>query len=242
MTGHRRLRHRPAHEQSQHRPTMSVSRHGLGCGLTRHQPINRDAGNLGHGSDVPSGNRAPLGNSGMTKPAGAGDAGDHATLGQDLRECRVALHGRDVVRLSDKAQEVSRVRRQTFLIALSGCLTHAGAMTLTHDDIARRLMAARAEIGLDKPKMASALGVGRQAYYGWEAGSEAKKPVFPAEEAMIKLCELLPGLTMDYLYRGKLDTMRTALAIRLMAREMGLNPDAVGFDRQAVAAAVAEAA
>ncbi|WP_372617874.1 helix-turn-helix domain-containing protein [Falsiroseomonas sp.] len=112
------------------------------------------------------------------------------------------------------------------------------------DDIARRLRAVRAELGLTKPQMAEALSVGRGAYYVWEQGSSAKKPNFPAEEAMVELCEQLPGLTLDYVYRGRLQTLPIMLGVRLLAREAGKDPDEPGFDhteaRQAWGASIAE--
>jgi len=109
---------------------------------------------------------------------------------------------------------------------------------LTHDDIARRIIAVRGELKLHPKDLAPLLGTTRPTYLGWEAGSRAKKPSFPSEEGMIALCDLLPGLTMDYLYRGKLDTMRTGLAIRLIAHEIGLDPDAPGFDATVAAQAL----
>jgi DNA-binding XRE family transcriptional regulator len=116
------------------------------------------------------------------------------------------------------------------------------AMTrLTFDDVARRLRAVRDELHLTPPAMAEAIHAGRAAYYTWEKGSAAAKPNLPNEQAMVNLCELLPGLTMDYLYRGRYDTLDTRLRIRLMAREMGMDPDAAGFDRRAATMALAEA-
>lgn len=116
------------------------------------------------------------------------------------------------------------------------------AMTrLTYDDVARRLRAVRDELHLTAPAMAEAINAGRAAYYTWEKGSAAAKPNLPNEQALVNLCELVPGLTMDYLYRGRYDTLDTRLRIRLMAREMGMDPDAVGFDRKAATMALAEA-
>ena len=56
------------------------------------------------------------------------------------------------------------------------------------------------------------------------------------------LCDILPGLTMDYLYRGRLDGLPMQLAIRLASREMGIDPDAPGATGGAVVARLAGAA
>ncbi|WP_203070682.1 hypothetical protein [Falsiroseomonas ponticola] len=74
------------------------------------------------------------------------------------------------------------------------------------------------------PEFAALLGVGRTRYLNWE--NEGPSGNYPAEEAMAYLCDLLPGLTMDYIYRGVLDAVPTRLGIRLTAREQGLDPDA----------------
>ncbi len=105
-------------------------------------------------------------------------------------------------------------------------------------EVARRLRAVRAELGLSPAQMAERLGVGRTTYYNWEAENPAK-PNFPAEEAMAELCDLLPGLTLDYIYRGRMDAVPTSLAIRLTARELGQDPDAKDFRPEQVGAAVA---
>ena len=101
-------------------------------------------------------------------------------------------------------------------------------MTKTHDSvrqdaIARRLRAIRAEIGIKPPAMAKRLGVGRTRYINWETLGPSGN--MPAEEAMALLCDQVPGLTMDYIYRGILDAVPHALAIRLTAHEEGLDPD-----------------
>jgi len=81
--------------------------------------------------------------------------------------------------------------------------------------VSRRLRAIREELGLTKGAMAVRLGVGRTRYLHWE--SLAPSGNFPAIESMISLCEFLPGLTMDFIYRGKLDAVPYALALRLNA-------------------------
>jgi len=113
-----------------------------------------------------------------------------------------------------------------------------GMAKIVRSDVVRRLRAIRAELGLSPPQLAERLGVPRTTYYNWEAENPAK-PNFPSEEAMAELCDLLPGLTMDYIYRGRLESMKASLAIRLTAREMGEDPDARDFRPERAGAAVA---
>jgi DNA-binding XRE family transcriptional regulator len=97
--------------------------------------------------------------------------------------------------------------------------------------IAGRLKAVRCELKKNQTEMAKWVGVGRPRYVGWESAAN-----FPDEMAMIRLCAAT-GLTMDYIYRGKLDGVPLALAIRVRAREKGMDPDAADFQpEQALAA------
>lgn len=114
-----------------------------------------------------------------------------------------------------------------------------GMPKVVRSDVVRRLRAIRAELGLSPPEMAERLGVSRTTYYNWEAENPTK-PNFPAEEAMAKLCDLLRGLTLDYIYMGRVDTLPTGLAIRLTARELGEDPGSPGFRPERAAAVVAE--
>jgi transcriptional regulator with XRE-family HTH domain len=112
---------------------------------------------------------------------------------------------------------------------------------VNRDDMVRRLRAVREEMRLSRAALAERLGVGRTTYANWETETPAK-PSFPSEEAMAELCAQVAGLTLDYLYTGRLGTMRTDLAIRLTAREMGIDPDAEQFDPGQIAAVVASKA
>lgn len=106
---------------------------------------------------------------------------------------------------------------------------------MTHDlekAVARRLKAVREELGRDQPSMAKWLGVGRTRYIGWERAAN-----LPNERVMLVLCDRT-GLTLDYVYRGRLDAVPLALAIRVTAREDGLDPDAPGFQAKIPAMAV----
>jgi transcriptional regulator with XRE-family HTH domain len=57
------------------------------------------------------------------------------------------------------------------------------------------------------------------------AGNFLSLANYPDEEAMVRLCEIT-GVSMDWLYRGNLDSVPTKLAIRLQARLLGLDPEA----------------
>ena len=94
---------------------------------------------------------------------------------------------------------------------------------ITQAAIARRLQAIRDEIGTSNADLARRLGVARTRFLHWITDSESAN--FPAEEAMVELCDLMPGLTLDFIYRGKLDAIPHALAIRLEARLQGIDPD-----------------
>ena len=119
--------------------------------------------------------------------------------------------------------------RQTFLDAATPALRQrCGMAILLRSDLVRRLRAVRQEMRLTPTQMAERLGITRPRYSNWEVENPAK-PSFPAEEYMMTLCDTFPDITMDYLYRGKLDTLPLQLAIRLSAWERGMDPDAPEF-------------
>jgi transcriptional regulator with XRE-family HTH domain len=93
---------------------------------------------------------------------------------------------------------------------------------VTQPAIARRLRAICAEMGVEATQLAKRLGYGRTRVANWLREDTGN---MPAEEAMAALCDMMPGLTLDYIYRGSLDHVPHALAIRLTAWETGLNPD-----------------
>jgi transcriptional regulator with XRE-family HTH domain len=206
------------------------------------EPIERHAGDIGDGAQMACRHLRPAADGGMRDAAGPGDPHDHAALCEDFGEDGITLHARMLSDVPTNCKRPVAGKSRNFLQHRSGFPPHTPAMPkLCHDDIARRLKAARVEMRHHPRVLAELLGTARSTYLGWEAGSRAKKPNFPSEEAMIRLCEIMPGLTLDYLYRGRLDTMRTGLAIRLLAREMGLDPDAADFNPAAVAGALAGA-
>jgi transcriptional regulator with XRE-family HTH domain len=102
-------------------------------------------------------------------------------------------------------------------------------------DIARRLRAIRMELGFDQAAMSSWLEIGRTRYVNWEKAENK-----PSEEAMVLLCDRT-GVTLDYIYRGRLDAVQTGLAIRLTAREQGMDPDDPRFDPRDAMSALAQA-
>ncbi|MCA3366353.1 MAG: helix-turn-helix transcriptional regulator [Roseomonas sp.] len=87
--------------------------------------------------------------------------------------------------------------------------------TITQAEIARRLIAIRDEIGVTNSELARRLEVTRTRFLHWISPTETAN--FPAEESMALLCDMLPGLTLDFIYRGKLDAVPYALALRLKA-------------------------
>jgi transcriptional regulator with XRE-family HTH domain len=90
--------------------------------------------------------------------------------------------------------------------------------------LGRRLQAIREELNFGQAQMAEWLGVGRTRYVNWEREENR-----PAEEKMVWLCEQT-GITLDYIYRGKLDALPMALGIRLRARELGQSPEQASSD------------
>lgn len=101
--------------------------------------------------------------------------------------------------------------------------------------VADRLKAVRAELGLDPGGMAKKLSVGRTRYLNWERGDN-----LPSERAMIVLCDLT-GISMDYLYRGRVDVIPTGLAIRLIGWQLGEDPGSPAFPSPQVSRAVMRA-
>lgn len=102
--------------------------------------------------------------------------------------------------------------------------------------VARRLDAIIRELGKSRREMASFLDVGESRLGNWLASGP--KGNMPAEAAMALLCSKVPALTMDYIYMGRLDGVPINLAVRLKARELGLEPDAQDLPRALVLDAV----
>lgn len=102
-----------------------------------------------------------------------------------------------------------------------------GAMQaqLTQDAVANRLRAIREHMHMERTPFAEWLGVPRTRYANWESAKN-----YPSRSAMDNLCKLLPGLTMDYIYRGRFTAVPARLAIQLAARECHQNIDDVGAE------------
>lgn len=107
-----------------------------------------------------------------------------------------------------------------------------GMETPMQQAVAKRLIAIMAELKKNKRQMCDFLGVSEGRFGNWIGRGE--KANMPAEEYMARLCEKIPYLTMDYIYLGRLDAVTTSLAIRLKAREMGLDPDQADFPQERV--------
>jgi DNA-binding XRE family transcriptional regulator len=135
-----------------------------------------------------------------------------ARLSEILTDCK------SISRLNDRKNDITVRTHQGHKARMSKTRSE-----LHHAEIAKRLQAVRLELGLSKRALADRLGISRTRYLHWE--TSAKSANFPAEESMIELCEMLPGLTMDFIYRGVLDAVPHALAIRLSAFMEDIDPD-----------------
>lgn len=112
---------------------------------------------------------------------------------------------------------------------------------LNRDDVARRVRAVRDEYGATATAFAARIGVERTAFANWEAVNP-KKPNFPPPAGVAAMCEAVPGLTMDYIYMGDAGKLPLTLAIRLLARERGIDPDRPDFSPASVLPALISAA
>ncbi len=110
----------------------------------------------------------------------------------------------------------------------SGLGTLAAMGKLNRDAVAQRVRAILAEHGGTAIAFAERIGVERTAFANWVAVNP-KKPNFPSPSGVAAMCEIVPGLTMDYIYLGDAGKMPLNLAIRLLARERGLDPDRPDF-------------
>lgn len=154
-----------------------------------------------------------------------------ATKGGDDRGCVHAPKVSDI--LTNRKHVFADRVRSSYSAGMTGAASMPPMKRITRDAVAARLRAVRAELGLTPSQLAGRIGVGRTAYANWEA-VEPKKPNMPSEEGLASLCDELPGLTLDYLYMGALDTLPVKLAIRLAARELGMEPDGQEVDMAAV--------
>ena len=107
---------------------------------------------------------------------------------------------------------------------------------LSQEEVANRLRAIREYMRMDRTPFAAWLGVPRTRYANWES---TKGGNYPSRVAMDNLCRLLPGLTLDYIYRGTFANVPSGLAVQLAAWEQNVDPDTVGFNAEKFAAIVA---
>lgn len=98
---------------------------------------------------------------------------------------------------------------------------------VTREGVARRLAAIRNHMGMEKPAFAAWLGVNRTKYANWENTESGN---FPASEDMARLCDMIPSMTLDYIYRGRFGSLQTDLALKLAAWENDDDPTTPGFD------------
>lgn len=169
-----------------------------------------------------------------TDPEELGDGPLPPECGDDL----LNRHGADMSEVRTACQpEIGGGVRSSRATDASGSDTLPNMVKIVRADVVRRIRAVREELGLEPPEMAARLNTARTTYLNWEAINPAK-PNYPGKEAMAAIRELIPGLTLDYLYLGNLDAVPMALAIRLTARELGLDPDSAD-GRQAATAALA---
>lgn len=117
---------------------------------------------------------------------------------------------------------------------------YTGMSLVRRADIVRRLRLLQAELGLKAAGMAELAGTSRTNWYNWIA-EDPQVPQMPSVEGLAQLAANIPGMTLDYLYLGKLDTLRGDVMIRMMAREQGLDPAAADFDQARVVAAALSA-
>lgn len=126
--------------------------------------------------------------------------------------------------------------RKSFATYLVGRGKFCAMGSTMQQAVAVRLAAIMKELKKSRREMAEFLEVGESRLGNWLGTGE--KANMPSEAAMARLCEKVPLLTMDYIYLGRLDAVPYSHAIRLKARELGLDPDDPGVDLAPVAAAV----
>lgn len=199
---------------------------------------DRNAGHLRDARQMAARHNRPLRDGAMLNAASLRDTAYFSALAEKPGQNRRTFRHADSVseNLSPLNCELPRTDRFSHATDAAHECKVARMARPTQEAVARRLKAVRDHVGKNVTAMADWLGVPRTRYANWERQSGSGN--FPAEESMSLLCDMLPGLTLDYLYRGRLDGMPVALAIQLTAREMGEDPGAPGFDPARAAAAV----
>lgn len=85
-------------------------------------------------------------------------------------------------------------------------------MTLDKSIIGTRLGAAREALGWTQKDFAEAVELSPQAWNNWEKGRQLIPP-----ESALRFCERF-GLTMDFIYAGKLDALPTNLSKEIASK------------------------
>lgn len=116
------------------------------------------------------------------------------------RELAIASFIRDEVYGGDRMAKDTRPRRN---IAIGG-----------------RLVLARTAFGMAQGKFAEAASIRPNTYSMWEIGEN-----FPGVDNIMKLCVAHPGLTLDWVYLGKLDGMPHKIANAITALQMAQSPE-----------------
>jgi transcriptional regulator with XRE-family HTH domain len=86
--------------------------------------------------------------------------------------------------------------------------------------IGGRLELARTALGMPQGKFAEAAGIRPNTYSMWEIGEN-----FPGVDNVMKLCLAHPGLTLDWVYLGKLDGMNHKIANAITALQVAQSAD-----------------
>lgn len=79
-------------------------------------------------------------------------------------------------------------------------------------EVGSRLRAVRKALDWKQYEFAEAAGIGKTTYNNWEKGVQ-----FPSVDQAALLCER-HGLTMDFIYLGKLDALPTSLSKALSSK------------------------
>ncbi len=97
--------------------------------------------------------------------------------------------------------------------------------------VGRRLKLARMALGWAEKqgKFAQMAGISLTAYNQWESGEN-----YPGVDNAIKLCDRHTGLTLDWIFRGKLEGMPSQLSntIQVLADAYDATPARVAMDPQ----------
>jgi len=89
-------------------------------------------------------------------------------------------------------------------------------MKIDKKAVGKRLKAIRAVSGIERKEFVGRLGIGLADWNGYEDASMLLAPLSAA-----KVVELVPGLTLDWIYLGRSNGLDVDLHSRLVAAETG---------------------